>query len=41
MIGTAKNRAITINNCNKEIGKSSLIKIVENKNNLYMAEMIR
>jgi len=41
MIGTAKNRAITINNCNKEIGKSSLIKIVENKNNLYIAEMIK
>ncbi len=41
MIGAAENRAITINNCDKEIGKSALVKIVENKNNLYIAEVIK
>ena len=38
MIGVANNRCITVNNCNKEIGQTVKIKIVENKNNIYIAE---
>lgn len=36
-IGTYKNRAISINNCNTYKGKKN-VKILENKNNIYIAE---
>lgn len=38
MIGAAKNRAVSINNCNAKIGDKINIKILENKNELYVAE---
>ncbi|MFH1592500.1 MAG: radical SAM protein [Candidatus Woesearchaeota archaeon] len=38
MIGVAKDRCISINNCKKPIGDSVNIKILQNKNNLYLAE---
>ena len=38
MIATAKNRCISINNCKKKIGDRLNIKILETKNNLYLAE---
>lgn len=37
MIGVAKNRCITINDCDKKIGDRVNIKILENKNNIYIA----
>lgn len=37
MIGIAKNRAITIVNCKANIGKIISVKILENKNNIYIA----
>jgi uncharacterized Fe-S cluster-containing radical SAM superfamily enzyme len=37
MIGIAKNRAITIVNCKANIGKRINVKILENKNNIYIA----
>ena len=40
MIGAAKNRAISINNCEHEIGDKVKVKILENKNELYLAEKI-
>jgi uncharacterized Fe-S cluster-containing radical SAM superfamily enzyme len=38
MIAVANNRCITVNNCSQGIGKTVKIKIVENKNNIYIAE---
>lgn len=40
MIAKAGERCITVNNCSKEIGDRVNIKITENKNNIYLAEMI-
>ena len=37
-VAVAKNRCITINNCNKDSGLVKA-KIVENKNNIYLAEL--
>ncbi len=39
-IGVARNRAITINNCKAEIGKKVKVKIIQNKNSIYLAEPI-
>jgi len=41
MIGKAKNRGISINNCNLDVGKNIKVKIAENNNNIYIAEKIR
>ncbi len=38
MIGKAKNRCISINNCQKQIGDRVKVKILQNKNNIYLAE---
>jgi uncharacterized Fe-S cluster-containing radical SAM superfamily enzyme len=38
MIAMANNRCITVNNCGAEIGRTINIKIVENKNSIYMGE---
>jgi len=38
MIGIAKERCITISNCGKGIGDIVQVKIIENKNNIYIAE---
>lgn len=38
MIAASKNRAITINNCKHKIGDKVNVKILENKNEIYMAE---
>jgi len=38
MIGVARNRCISINNCEKTIGETIKVKILENKNNIYIAE---
>jgi len=40
MIGVAKNRAISINNCKHNIKDKVNIKILENKNEIYIAEEI-
>lgn len=40
MIAVAKNRSITVNDCSKNINDKVKIKITENKNNIYMAELI-
>ncbi|MFH0752576.1 MAG: radical SAM protein [archaeon] len=40
MIGVARNRSITVNNCNSKIGDKVKVKILETKNNLYLAETI-
>ena len=40
MIGIAKNRAISINNCKHKIKDEVNIKILENKNEIYIAEEI-
>ena len=40
MIAVAKNRCITIADCNRKVGDRVNIKITENKNNIYLAEMI-
>lgn len=39
MIGVTKNRSVTINNCNSKIEDKVRIKILENKNGIYIAEM--
>ena len=38
-IGVAKNRCVIVNDCNKS--GSAIVKIIENKNNLYMAKLIK
>ncbi len=38
MLGAGKNRSVMINNCNKKIGNEVKVKILENKNNIYLAE---
>lgn len=38
MVGVAKNRSISINNCKHVIGDKVKIKILENKNEIYLAE---
>lgn len=38
MIGAARNRAITINNCKAKTGDKTKVKILEAKNNIYIAE---
>jgi len=38
MIGTSKNYSISINNCDKKPGDIVPVKILENKNNIYLAE---
>lgn len=40
MLGVAKNRAITINNCKHKIKDKVNVKILENKNEIYVAEEI-
>jgi len=40
MIGVANNRCITIINCNSKIGDAINVKIIEDKNELYIGEMI-
>lgn len=40
MIAVAKRRCITIADCSRKIGDRVNIKITENKNNIYLAEMI-
>lgn len=40
MIGKAKDRCISVNECNKEIGDKVRVKIIENKNNIYLAECV-
>jgi len=39
MIGVANSRCITVNNCTAEIGNTVNIKIIENKNNIYIANL--
>lgn len=39
MIGVAKDRCVSINNCNRKINDKVKIKILENKNNIYVAEL--
>jgi len=39
MIGIANNRCITINKCKQPIGSTVKIKIVQNKNNIYLANL--
>jgi len=38
MVGVAKNRSISINNCKHNLGDKVKIKILENKNEIYVAE---
>jgi len=38
MIGKAKGRCISVNNCAKSVGDFVRVKISENKNNIYLAE---
>ena len=38
MIAVANHRCITVNDCSAETGKTINIKILENKNNIYVAE---
>lgn len=40
MIGKAKDRCISINNCNSTMGETIKVKIIENNNNIYIAEKI-
>lgn len=40
MIGVARNRCISINDCEAEIGDKVNIQILETKNNIYVAELI-
>ncbi len=40
MIGKAKDRCISINNCNSIVGETIKVKIIENNNNIYIAEKI-
>ncbi|MEK6863676.1 MAG: radical SAM protein [Nanoarchaeota archaeon] len=39
MIAVAKDRCISVNDCKADVGKRVRIKILENKNNIYVAEM--
>ena len=39
MIAVAKDRCISVNDCKADAGKRVRIKILENKNNIYVAEM--
>jgi len=41
MIAVAKNRSISVNDCEKDINDKVKIKILENKNELYVAEEIK
>ena len=41
MIAVAKNRSISVNNCNKKEGDKVKIKILEDKNELYLAEELK
>lgn len=38
MIGVAKGRCVTINNCVRVVGERMKVKIIQNKNNIYLAE---
>ena len=40
MIGKTKDRCISINNCDADIGDMVNIKIIENRNNIYIGESI-
>ncbi len=40
MIATAKNRSLTVVNCEAEVGDEIKVKILRNKHNLYIAEKI-
>lgn len=40
MIGVGRNRAISINDCNKNINDKVLVEILENQNNIYVAKVI-
>ncbi len=39
MLGVGKNRVVTINNCRAKPDDRVNVKILENKNNIYLAEM--
>ncbi len=39
MIGVARNRCVSINDCDADIGDKVNIKILESKNNIYVAEL--
>lgn len=41
MIAVARNRCITVIECDRKIGDKVNIKIIESKNNIYLAEMTR
>ncbi|HII15410.1 MAG TPA: radical SAM protein [Nanoarchaeota archaeon] len=41
MIAVGKDRCVSINDCRAELGKRVRAKILENKNNIYVAEMAR
>ncbi len=41
MIGKYKDRCISINNCNNKVGDRVKVKILENKNSIYLAEPIQ
>jgi uncharacterized Fe-S cluster-containing radical SAM superfamily enzyme len=38
MVGIAKNRCITVQNCEKKAGDSLNVKITENKNQVYLGK---
>lgn len=40
MIGVGRNRAISINDCNKNINDKVMVEILENQNNIYVARVI-
>src|SRR3989344_4037178 len=40
MIGVGRNRAISINNCNKNINDKVMVEILENQNNIYVARIV-
>ena len=39
MIGKSKNRCISINRCQKDVGDKVKVKIIQNKNKIYLAEL--
>ena len=40
MIAAAKNRCISVNNCRAKVGDRVNTRIMENKNNLYIGEIV-
>ena len=41
VIAVARNRALTIMNCNEKIGKTIKARIIDNKDNIYLAEPLK